>query len=227
MEFLDNCLCPWLQFHVKFDLQNLTKGKTMKLKITLILILILSTAIFAQNKWTLDKSHSNVRFTVTHLVISEVEGTFRSFDGNIVSGKDDFSDAVINFAVDINSIDTDNEKRDGHLKSDDFFNAAKYPEMTFKSKSFKKISDNKYKLSGDLTIRNITKPVIFDVVYGGSTEDGYGNIKAGFKASTEINRFDYDLKWNALTEAGGAVVGKNVTIDLRLQYAKRIDNSNS
>jgi polyisoprenoid-binding protein YceI len=199
----------------------------MKTKITLVLFIFLSTLIFAQNKWTLDKSHSNVRFTVTHLIISEVEGIFRSFDGNIISTKDDFSDAVINFAVDINSIDTDNEKRDGHLKSDDFFNAAKYPEMTFKSKSFRKVTDKKYELSGDLTIRNITKPVVFDVVYGGSAEDGYGNLKAGFKASTEINRFDYDLKWNALTEAGGAVVGRNVTIDLRLQFAKKIDNSNS
>jgi polyisoprenoid-binding protein YceI len=199
----------------------------MKSKTALFLALFISTAVFAQTKWTLDKSHSNVRFTVTHLVISEVEGTFRQFDGSVESSKDDFSDAKINFAVGINSIDTDNDKRDGHLKSDDFFNAAKYPEMTFRSKSFKKVSDKKYELAGDLTIRNITKPVVFDVVYGGTAEDGYGNLKAGFKASATINRFDYDLKWNAITEAGGAVVGKNVDIDLRLQFAKKNDQNNS
>jgi polyisoprenoid-binding protein YceI len=199
----------------------------MKSKIALFLALFISTAVFAQTKWTLDKSHSNVRFTVTHLVISEVEGTFRQFDGSVESSNDDFSDAKINFAIDINSIDTDNDKRDGHLKSDDFFNAAKYPEMTFRSKSFKKVSDKKYELAGDLTIRNITKSVVFDVVYGGTAEDGYGNLKAGFKASAAINRFDYDLKWNAITEAGGVVVGKNVDIDLRLQFAKKNDQNNS
>jgi polyisoprenoid-binding protein YceI len=192
----------------------------MRTKLALLIILFISTTLLAQTKWTLDKTHSNVRFTVTHLVISEVEGSFRSFDGSFTSEKDDFSDAVINFAVDISSINTDNEKRDGHLKSDDFFNAARYPEMIFKSKSFKKVSDNKYELYGDLSIRNITKPVKFDVTYGGMAKDGYGNEKAGFKARTTINRFDYDLKWNALTEAGGAVVGKEVDIDLRLQFAK-------
>jgi polyisoprenoid-binding protein YceI len=130
---------------------------------------------------------------------------------------------VIEFSVDVNTINTDNDKRDGHLRSDDFFNAEKYPQMKFKSKSFKKISQNKYELLGDLTIRNKTQKVKFDVSYGGTTVDGYGNTKAGFKASTVINRFDYDLKWNALTELGGAVVGKDVTIDLRLQFTKAKD----
>jgi polyisoprenoid-binding protein YceI len=198
----------------------------MKALITLMIMIVFSAAVFAQNTWNLDKSHSNVRFTVTHLVISEVEGSFKDFDGQLVSSNNDFTGASVNFAVDINSINTDNAKRDGHLKSDDFFNAAEYPEMIFKSKSFKKVSDNNYKLSGDLTIRDVTKPVVFDVVYGGTAEDGYGNTKAAFKASTVINRFDYKLKWNAITEAGGAVVGKDVKIDLRLQFAKD-DKNNS
>jgi polyisoprenoid-binding protein YceI len=192
----------------------------MKTILSLILILALSTSVLSQNKWTLDKSHSNVRFTVTHLVISEVEGSFRSFNGNLESSKQDFTDAVVDFKVDINSIDTDNERRDGHLKSDDFFNAEKFPAMTFKSTSFEKKGENKYLLKGNLTIRDITKPVVFDVIYGGTAEDGYGNTKAGFKAKTTINRFDYALKWNAITEAGGAVVGKDVDIDLKLQFAK-------
>ncbi|HOK98475.1 MAG TPA: YceI family protein, partial [Bacteroidales bacterium] len=117
-------------------------------------------------------------------------------------------------------INTDNEMRDNHLKGDDFFNAAKFPKMTFKSKSFKKVSGNKYELVGDLTIRDVTKTVKFDVTYGGTAKDPYGNIKAGFKASAVINRFDYGLKWNALTEAGGAVVGNEVNVSLKLEFNK-------
>jgi polyisoprenoid-binding protein YceI len=199
--------------------QKFIKGKEMKTIAVILFAVLLSTSVFAQ-RWILDKSHSNVRFTVSHLVISEVEGSFRNFEGTIKSSKPDFSDAVIEFDVAINSIDTDNEKRDGHLKSDDFFNAEKYPKMTFKSTSFEKKGENKYLLKGNLTIRDVTKPVTFDVTYGGSAKDGYGNNKAGFKAKTTINRFDYGLKWNAITEAGGAVVGKDVDIDLKLQFAQ-------
>jgi polyisoprenoid-binding protein YceI len=188
-----------------------------------LLMMFFVTALSAQTTWKLDHSHSNVRFTVKHLVISEVEGSFKIYDGTLKSDKNDFTDADINFSVDVSSINTNNEKRDNHLRSDDFFNAERFPEMVFKSNSFRKISDGKYELTGDLTIRDITKPVKFDVTYGGMAEDGYGNIKSAFKAVTTINRFDYDLKWNAMTELGGAVVGKDVTIDLRLQFGKPKD----
>jgi polyisoprenoid-binding protein YceI len=181
---------------------------------------LFQTASFSQAKWTVDNAHSAVKFTVTHLVISEVEGSFKKFTGSLNSSKPDFTDAAIQFAADVNSINTDNDMRDKHLKSDDFFNAAQYPEMTFKSTSFKKLSGNKYELLGNLTIRNTTKPVKFDVVYGGTAKDGYGNTKAGFKATTVINRFDYNLKWNNLTEAGGATVGKDVTLDLKLEFGQ-------
>ena len=190
-------------------------------KILLFAALLVSVvAVNAQNTWTIDKIHSNVRFSVSHLVISEVEGTFKSFDGSIAASKPDFTDAAISFSVDINSINTDNEMRDNHLKSDDFFNAEKFPKMSFKSVSFKKVSGNKYVLTGNLTVRDVTKLVKFDVAFGGTAKDGYGNTKAGFKASTEINRLEYGLKWNNLTEAGGAMVGSDVTIDLRLQFAQ-------
>jgi polyisoprenoid-binding protein YceI len=172
----------------------------------------------AQNTWTVDKAHSKIGFIVTHLIIAEVEGNFKEYSGSIVSAKPDFTDAKIDFTVDVASIFTDNEMRDNHLRSDDFFNAAKYPVMKFKSVSFKKISDNKYQLDGDLTIRDITKRVKFDVTYGGTVKDPMGNSKAGFKATTTINRFDYNLKWNALTEAGGAVVGSDVQIIVRLEF---------
>lgn len=192
----------------------------MKKALVLAVIAFISTSVFAQTKWTIDAVHSSVKFTVTHLVISEVEGSFKKFDGSITAAKPDFTDASINFTVDVNSISTDNDMRDKHLKSDDFFNAEKFPAMTFKSTGFKKLTANKYALSGNLTIRDVTKPVVFNVVYGGTVKDGYGNTKAGFKATASINRFDYNLKWNALTEAGGATVGKDINMEIRLEFAQ-------
>lgn len=171
-------------------------------------------------KWTVDKAHSKVGFTVTHLVISEVEGSFGVYDGEIQSQGSDFENASISFSVDVNSIDTDNSMRDDHLKSDDFFNAESYPTMNFTSSSFTKVSDKKYELKGILTIRDVAREIIFDVKHGGIAQDGYGNTKAGFKATGVINRFDYGLKWNAMTEAGGLVVENEVEIELNLQFAK-------
>jgi polyisoprenoid-binding protein YceI len=170
-------------------------------------------------KWSVDKAHSNVKFTVTHLVVSEVEGSFKLFDGTLENSKADLSDAKINFTVDVNSINTDNEKRDGHLKSDDFFAADKFPQMKFTSTSMKAVGDNKYKLAGDLTIRDVTKPVEFDVTYGGSVA-AMGTTKLGFKAQTTINRFDYNLKWDKATEGGGLVVSKEVNILVNVELNK-------
>ena len=184
----------------------------------------LSTTVdtLAQTKlWVIDNSHSNVKFSVSHLIISEVDGAFKNYTGTLQSAKPDFTDAKIDFAVDINSIYTDNETRDNHLKSDDFFNAEKFPQMIFKGTSFKKLSDNKYELEGDLTIRDITKKVKFNVNYGGTVVDPWGNVKTGFKVKGTINRFDYNLKWNSLTEVGGAVVGKEVEIKLNLQFSEQ------
>lgn len=194
----------------------------MKKVFTILAAMLLTAGAFAQSStWKTDASHSNVKFSVTHLVVSEVEGYFKTFAGTLVSAKPDFTDASINFSVDINSINTDNEGRDKHLKSDEFFNAEKFPQMTFKSTSIKKVGDKKYVLEGDLTIRDVTKKVKFDVVYGGTVKDPWGNIKAGFKATGEINRFDYNLKWNSVTEAGGAVVSKEVAIVLNLEFAQQ------
>ena len=193
-----------------------------RLGFTAILVLFGFISISAQTKWAVDKSHSKVQFAVTHLIISEVTGQFKSFDADVEASKDDFTDAKIQFSADVNSINTDNEDRDKHLKSDDFFNAEKFPKLTFIGKSFKKVGGKNYKLVGDFTIRDITKEVTLDVVYNGSVKDPWGNTKAGFKIKGEINRFDYNLKWNALMEVGGAVVGKTVSIvvDLELQKAK-------
>lgn len=170
-------------------------------------------------KWVVDKAHSNVKFTVTHMVISEVEGSFKNFEGTVESSAPDFSDANILFSIDVASINTDNERRDNHLKSDDFFNAASFPEMKFVSTSFKPLGGNKYQLNGNLTIRDVTRPVIFDVTYGGTVTNG-GQTKAGFKAKTSINRFDYNLKWNKVTEAGSLVVSKEVEIAINIELNK-------
>lgn len=170
-------------------------------------------------KWSIDKAHSNVKFNVTHLVVSEVEGSFKLFDGSMENTKGDFSDATINFTVDVNSINTDNDMRDKHLKGDDFFNAEKFPAMKFQSTSFKPAGGKNYKLAGNLTIRDVTKPVVFDVTFGG-TAVANGKTKAGFKAKTSINRFDYNLKWDKATEAGGLVVSKDVELIVNVEMNK-------
>ena len=184
------------------------------------LMLFIVSGTVAQTKWNVDKLHSNVKFTVTHMIVSEVEGSFRVFDGSLIASKADLSDAKINFSVDVASVNTDNEMRDGHLKNDDFFNAEKYPKMTFVSKSMKPLGGNKYALSGDLTIRDVTKPVTFDVTYGGQIKNGTG-AKAGFKAKTTIDRLEYGLKWAKTVEAGGLAVGKDVEITVLVEMDKQ------
>ncbi len=192
----------------------------MKKLIMLSLFILSVASMQAQTNWSVDKAHSQVMFTVSHLVITEVTGNFKNFDAKVTADKADFTDAKIEFTAEVASINTDNEMRDNHLKSDDFFNAGKFPEMKFKGKELKKVSGNKYKLTGDMTIRDITKTITLDVTFLGMANDPYGNTKAGFKIKGTINRFDYGLKWNTLTEAGGAVVGSDVEITVNLQLAK-------
>ena len=184
-------------------------------------MLLFAAANAQVTKWSNDPMHSSVKFTVSHLTVSEVEGRFKTFSGSIETPSKDFNNASVNFTVDVASVTTDDDNRDKHLKSDDFFNAEKYPQMTFKSTSFKKVKGNIYALEGNLTIRDVTKKVKFVVMYGGTAVDPYGNTKAGFKANGKISRKDYNLKWNKLTEAGGAVVGDEVTILLNMEFAKQ------
>jgi polyisoprenoid-binding protein YceI len=194
--------------------------REIKFLIAMVIGMMIISKSEAQTKWTLDNAHTGVKFTVTHLVISEIEGAFKSFTGSMTATKPDFSDAQIDFSVDIASINTDNEMRDTHLKADDFFNAEKFPKMIFKSISMNKLSGNKYELTGNLTIRDVTKKVKFAVTYGGTVKDPWGNVKAGFKATATINRLEYGLKWNTVTEAGGAVVGSDVTIIINAEFAQ-------
>lgn len=187
-------------------------------KITLAVALIAMTVTaFAQN-WKIDGSHSKIRFTTKYLLISDTDGEFKKFDGTVTSSKPDFSDLQATVTVDVNSITTDNEMRDGHLKSDDFFNAAKFPSIVFKSTGIKSVGDKKYMLTGTLTVRDVTKTVTLPLVYGGTVKDPYGNTKAGFKATGTINRQEYGLKWSNKAATGEAVVSDDVdfTIDMIL-----------
>ena len=191
----------------------------IKIIATFVLTSLLS--ISAQtNVWKFDPAHSQVKFNVTHMIISKVTGNFKKFEGLVKTKGDDFGNAEIEFTIETKSINTDNERRDNHLRSDDFFNAEKYPEIKFKSKSIKKIGDNKYKMIGDLTIRDITKEVELDVKQGGTITDGQGNVRTGFEITGIINRFDYNLKWNALLEAGGAIVGSDVELICNVELIK-------
>lgn len=168
-------------------------------------------------QWELDKDHSNVRFTIRHLGIAEVDGLFREFTSSMQSSMEDYSDAIINMTIDVNSIDSNNPARDTHLKSNDFFNVASFPIMTFESKAMKPGKGNNFKLSGKLTIRDVSKNITFDVEHMG-TISVTGMKKTAFKASTTINRFDYNLNWNTTTPEGLSIVDNEVTITLNLEF---------
>ncbi|MEO0894991.1 MAG: YceI family protein [Bacteroidota bacterium] len=191
-------------------------------KIALILAaLVMGLSSYAQSTWAIDGSHSTVGFSIVHLVITEVNGTFGKYDGKLVTSKDDFSDASIDFKIDVASISTGNGQRDGHLKSGDFFDAEKFPSITFKGKSLTKVEGNKYKLVGDLTMKGVTKEVTLDTKYTGTVVGAYGKTRAGFKITGELDRFDYGLKWDAATEAGNLVVSKEVELDINIQLVKQ------
>jgi polyisoprenoid-binding protein YceI len=180
----------------------------------------LSAAAVAQS-WTFDKSHSSVNFNVTHMVVSEVDGSFKDFSAEVKSDKADFSDLATTFTIKTASVNTDDAKRDGHLKSPDFFDAAKFPDITFKSASVKKVSDKKLELTGALTLHGVTKTVKWDLKYNGTVKDPYGNNRAGFKATTTINRKDYGVSWNKTLDAGGVAVSDEVNIIVNVEITKK------
>lgn len=176
-------------------------------------------AELTKTKWGIDPTHSEVQFKVKHLVISTVTGSFKKFQGAVETESDDFDNATVNFSIDASSIDTNQADRDGHLKSEDFFAVAQYPELTFSGTLYKK-KGNDYKLAGDLTIRGNARPVELDVEFGGIVKDPWGNVKAGFEMTGKINRKEYGLTWNALTEAGGVVVGEDVKLHINVEVVK-------
>jgi polyisoprenoid-binding protein YceI len=170
--------------------------------------------------WNIDPTHSEIQFKVKHLVISTVTGHFREFEGTVETEEDNFETSVIKFSANTASVDTNQPQRDEHLRSADFFDAEKYPKLTFKSTEVTRTGEDTYTIKGDLTIKGETKPVELKAEYGGSMTDFYGNYKSGFEVSGKINRKDFGLTWGAVTEAGGVVVGDEVKLALNVQVAR-------
>jgi len=186
----------------------------------IISLLILSTLVnfgYAQGTWNIDQAHSKIGFNVTHMVVSEVGGNFKQFEGKVITKSDDFDGAEVEFVAQVASVNTENEKRDGHLRSDDFFNAEKFPTISFKGILVKQGS--KYQLKGKLTMRDVTKDVAFDVTYGGAVTVGKG-MKAGFKLNGKLNRQEYGLRWSNKMESGEYVVGDEVEVECKLELNK-------
>ncbi len=171
--------------------------------------------------WVLDPTHSEITFKVKHLMISSVKGEFRNFNATIQSSGYDFSKASVTANIQSDSVFTNNDDRDGHLKSPDFFDSATYKELKFEGTSLNKLDDENYQLKGNLTIKGVSKEVALDVEFGGVNKDPWGNEKAGFSLSGKINRKDFGLNWNAALEAGGILVSDDVKINGELQFVKQ------
>jgi polyisoprenoid-binding protein YceI len=168
--------------------------------------------------WTIDASHSTVGFTVRHLMVSKVRGTFGSFEGSLVIA-DDPALSSVEATVHMDSVDTRDEQRDGHLRTNDFFDIAHHPTMTFRSTEVRADGDD-YVLVGELTIKGVTKVVEFEIEFGGVNQDPWGGTRVGFEAEAEINRKDFGMEWNTALETGGVLVGDKVKITLDIQAVK-------
>jgi len=170
--------------------------------------------------WTIDKAHTEIGFKIKHLVISTVSGKFTSFEGKLDGEPEDLKNAKISFTADADSIHTGNEQRDGHLKSADFFDAANHPKLTFTSTKIVQKDGSEYKVTGDLTIKDVTKPVTLNLEFGGIQNNLYGQTVAGFEITGKINRRDFGLTWSAVTEAGGIVVSDEVKLLIDAELVK-------
>lgn len=171
-------------------------------------------------KWVIDPAHSALQFTVKHLMISTLRGTFTEIEGTVEAGEH-FENAKFSFSAKVSSINTNDEKRDTHLKSADFFDAEKFPKLSFSSTSFTKKGDDIFELIGNLTIKGITKPVTLTAIYGGIAIDPWANTKAGFEIKGAIDRKEYGLTWNVAIEAGGTMVSEEVAIIADIQLLKK------
>lgn len=194
------------------------KLETMKKMYFALVALVISGSAIAQSTWKIDNVHSKIGFSVSHMVVAETEGSFKDYAGTVVSKAADFAGAEVTFTAKVASINTENERRDGHLKSADFFDAEKFPEISFKGNLVKE--GTKYKLKGDFTMKGVTKKVEFDVTYGGTINTGRGE-KAGFKVIGTINRQDYGVNWANKLAGGEMVVGDEVSLNIKIELDKQ------
>lgn len=174
----------------------------------------------AKSNWTIDPAHSEIGFKVKHMMFTNVSGKFNDFQATIENEDDRFETSQISFSAQVNSIDTNNIDRDNHLRSADFFDAESFPLISFQSTGINKINENVFEISGDLTIKNVTKNITLEVEYSGLMKDPWGNIKAGISLSGKINRKAFGLTWNASLEAGGVLVGEDTKLTAEVQFIK-------
>ena len=175
--------------------------------------------------WVIDPMHSEVLFKIKHLVISTVTGSFRKFEGQAVTTGIDFNNAQVSFTIDVSSIDTNQSMRDQHLQNGDFFSADIYPTIDFVSTSFTKDGGNDFLMTGDLTMKGVTKEVKLNVEYGGSENNGHGQIKHGFEITGTINRKEFGMSWNKLTDTGGLGLGEDIKLIANIQVAELVEAS--
>jgi polyisoprenoid-binding protein YceI len=175
----------------------------------------------AITKWSLDPTHSEIHFKVRHLMVSWVTGSFKQFNATVETKGDDITTAKIHFTADIHSISTNNDQRDAHLRTGDFFDAENHPQLTFESDKLEKIDDENYKLYGTLTMRGISKPVALNVEYGGIAQDPWGNTRIGVSVSGKINRKNFGVNFSMVSETGGILLGEEVTINANAEFVKQ------
>ena len=172
------------------------------------------------NNWNLDTVHSGINFSVRHMVVSKVRGRFAKFTGNVTLDEADLTRSVVEATIDASSIDTGTAQRDEHLKSADFFDVEHFPQIRFRSTGIEKLGEDRYRLTGELTIRDVTRPIALDAEYGGRGKDPWGNERVGFTVKGALDRKDFGLKWNQALETGGVLVSDRVELELELQAVK-------
>lgn len=177
------------------------------------------------NNWNIDAAHSGIHFSVRHMVVSKVRGRFAKYSGSIAIDDDDLTRSVVDVTIDAASLDTGVADRDTHLRSADFFDVEKFPALTFRSKQIEKVGSMKYRVIGDLTIRDVSREVSLDVEYGGRADDPWGNERVGFVAKTSLDRKDFGLTWNQVLETGGLIVGDRIDIDLDVEAVRNAAQS--
>ncbi|ALS24675.1 MULTISPECIES: YceI family protein [Paenibacillus] len=175
----------------------------------------------AKTKWIVDPTHSSIDFTIRHMMIAKVKGTFHTFEANIEADPTDLTTADVQFSIDLSSIDTRNDDRDAHLRTADFFDIEKYPKLTFQSTQITKTGDGEYNVTGNLNLHGVTRPETFSVTFEGQGKDPWGNEKAGFSGQGSLKRSDYGLTWNAALETGGVLVGDEVKVSIEIEASKQ------
>jgi polyisoprenoid-binding protein YceI len=174
-----------------------------------------------KTKWLLDPMHSELQFKIKHLMISNVSGALKNFSAEVETEDEDFSSAKINLAAQMDSISTNNEQRDAHLRNSDFFEVEKYPELKFKSTKVEKVDSDTFMLHGELTMKGVTKPVKLNVEFNGATKDPWGGERAGFVITGKINRADWGINFNSVLETGGVMLSEEVRINSEIELVKQ------